>query len=101
MELVVTKRDGSKAPFNVNKIREMINQACDGLKVNSLKLESNLTSKFKNNINIILNDLFKIDLFKIDNYSKDDLNIFSTRLNIILEEMNLMWIPTIKDWRLN
>lgn len=46
----VIKRNGEKSDFNIKKIREVINLACENVDVNPLKLESNITSKFKNNI---------------------------------------------------
>lgn len=49
MEYVI-KRNGEKATFQISKIREVINWACKDIDVNPLKLESSITSKFKNNI---------------------------------------------------
>lgn len=48
--LMVTKRDGRKEQFDINKIRKAIDYACEGLNVNSLELESKITSRFANNI---------------------------------------------------
>lgn len=49
MEYVI-KRNGEKATFQISKIREVINWACKDIDINPLKLESSITSKFKNNI---------------------------------------------------
>lgn len=39
-EIMVTKRDGRIESFNVDKIKQMINWACEGLDVNPLALEA-------------------------------------------------------------
>lgn len=46
----VIKRNGSKAPFQVQKLKDMINFACNGLDVNPLELESKISLSMKNNI---------------------------------------------------
>lgn len=46
----VTKRNGTKQPFDITKIRKIINYACDNVDVNPLELESNLTKRFKSGI---------------------------------------------------
>lgn len=48
--MYVTKRDGRKEEFDIHKIRKAIDYACEGLEVNSLELEANLTKRFTNNI---------------------------------------------------
>jgi hypothetical protein len=35
----VTKKDGTKAPYDVSKIKAFIARACDGLEVDPLLLE--------------------------------------------------------------
>ena len=46
----VIKKDGSVVPFDITKIKEMIEFACEGLDVNPLLLESKLHISLKNNI---------------------------------------------------
>lgn len=46
----VKKRNGESKDFDVEKIRRVIKWACDGLNINPLELESNITLQFKNNV---------------------------------------------------
>lgn len=46
----VIKRNGSKADFDIQKIRDIINYACEGLDIQPIKLEASITKKFKDNI---------------------------------------------------
>lgn len=40
----VVKRNGKKEPYDISKIRKVVNWACEGLDVNPLQLESSLTT---------------------------------------------------------
>ena len=55
----VVRRCGSETSFNINKIRAVVNWACDGLDVNSLELESSFTARFRDGMttNQIQNNL--------------------------------------------
>lgn len=46
-DIMVEKRDGTKAPYDVTKIKKSIQMASDGLDVNPLELESKLTQFLK------------------------------------------------------
>jgi ribonucleoside-diphosphate reductase alpha chain len=46
MQLNITKRDGSLFPFNIDKIKQVIAWACEGLDVNPIELESKVTTVF-------------------------------------------------------
>ncbi|HEG8097874.1 TPA: ribonucleoside-diphosphate reductase subunit alpha [Campylobacter jejuni] len=46
----VTKRDGRIVPFDITKIRNIIERCCEGLDVNPLQLESSLSAKFKDKV---------------------------------------------------
>lgn len=46
----VIRRDGSKAPLNIAKIRSVVAWACDGKDVNSIALEAGLTTRLRNGI---------------------------------------------------
>lgn len=48
--MLVTKRDGRIEEFNVQKIKDIVSFAVNGLGVSSVELESNLQTKFKNKI---------------------------------------------------
>lgn len=48
--LNIIKRNGSKVPFNIDKIKKVILWACEGLNVNPLILESKVTSIFTEGI---------------------------------------------------
>jgi ribonucleoside-diphosphate reductase alpha chain len=49
-DIRVVKRDGSLAPLNIGKIREVVNWACVDLDVNSIALEAGLTTRLRNGI---------------------------------------------------
>ncbi|ADY72913.1 ribonucleoside-diphosphate reductase, alpha subunit [Desulfurobacterium thermolithotrophum DSM 11699] len=49
-KISVVKRNGSKEPLNIEKIRKVINWAAKGLEVNTLKLESKLKLHFYDGI---------------------------------------------------
>jgi len=46
----VTKRNGDLIPFNINKVKKVIQWACDGLDVNPIELESSVDIVFQENI---------------------------------------------------
>jgi len=48
--LVVLKRDGTKEQFDVTKIRNVVNMACDGLPVNPVELEAKFDQFISNEI---------------------------------------------------
>lgn len=50
MNINVVKRNGNIEPFDILKIRKVIDYACKDLNVSSIKLEANLTNKFNNNM---------------------------------------------------
>lgn len=72
--LVVTKRDGKKEPFTVDKIRSVIEMACEGLEVNPLELES-----------------------KFDEFLKPGITTESIQNNLIYHSRSLA-SPTTPDW---
>ena len=49
-EILVIKRDGTKEPYDVAKIKKSIQMACEGLDVNPLELESKLVHFLKSGI---------------------------------------------------
>ncbi len=49
----VTKRDGSSEGFNVEKIKQVISWACEGLDISPLELEAKVTGVFTEGINTL------------------------------------------------
>jgi ribonucleoside-diphosphate reductase alpha chain len=47
---MVTKRNGHKEPFDIQKIKDMLQWACEGLDVSPLQLESSLTVTLKDGV---------------------------------------------------
>lgn len=71
--MYVTKRNGEQELFNLDKTRQVISWACDGLDVNPLELESHIDITFKNGIktqdiqeNLITQSLSLVDLDHYD-----------------------------------
>lgn len=50
VETFVTKRDGSSAPLDVGKIRNVVEWACAGLDASSIELEAGLTTRLKDGV---------------------------------------------------
>ena len=50
MNVVVTKRDGTQEPYEISKIKKVIEWACEGLDVNSLELESKIEDLVYDNV---------------------------------------------------
>ncbi|WRH65785.1 MAG: ribonucleoside-diphosphate reductase subunit alpha [Planktothrix sp. GU0601_MAG3] len=46
----VIKRDGSLAPLDVSKIREVVNWACEGMEANPITLEAGLTTRLRHGV---------------------------------------------------
>lgn len=46
----IVRRSGEQAPINIQKIRNVINFACDSLDVNPIELESSLTTRIKSGV---------------------------------------------------
>lgn len=74
MNLVVKKRDGSLEAYSVQKLKEMISWACEGLDVNPLALES-----------------------KIEQFVKDEITTTEIHDNLIHYAKTLC-LPTQPDW---
>ncbi|MBD2485372.1 ribonucleoside-diphosphate reductase subunit alpha [Planktothrix sp. FACHB-1365] len=49
-DIKVIKRDGSFAPLDVSKIREVVNWACEGMEANPITLEAGLTTRLRNGV---------------------------------------------------
>ena len=49
-KIFVIKNNNKKEEFNINKIRTVVDWGTEGLNVNPLELEANITSNFKNDI---------------------------------------------------
>jgi ribonucleoside-diphosphate reductase alpha chain len=49
-DIKVVKRNGSFAPLQIGKIRDVVNWACAGKDVNSIALEAGLTTRLRNGI---------------------------------------------------
>lgn len=54
--MTVIKRDGSKEPFDIQKIKKVIEWACDGLNVNPLELEAKITEIPDETSTVIIHD---------------------------------------------
>ncbi len=50
MNVVVTKRNGTQEPYEISKIKKVIEWACEGLDVNSLELESKIEDLVYDNV---------------------------------------------------
>jgi ribonucleoside-diphosphate reductase alpha chain len=50
IEIEVIRRDGSRTPLNIAKIRTVVDWACAGLDVNSIELEAGLTTRLKDGV---------------------------------------------------
>ncbi|MDJ0579644.1 ribonucleoside-diphosphate reductase subunit alpha [Crocosphaera sp.] len=46
----VIRRNGESTSLNITRIREVVDWACDGLKVNAIALEAGMTARLKNGI---------------------------------------------------
>ncbi len=46
----IVKRDGLIVPLDITKIRQVIEWAAEGLKINTIELESNIHMRFRNNM---------------------------------------------------
>ena len=72
----VIKKSGRIDPFDISKIKKMIDFACDGLEVNPLLLESKINLTFRNNIKTteirqnligVCIELIDVDLLSLNN----------------------------------
>ncbi len=81
MNKTIIKRNGSKEPLNIIKIRDMINKACEGLKVNPLKLEATIDTTFKNNTKSSdIQDILISNVTKLTTIDEPEWNIVGGRL---------------------
>ena len=50
-DILITKRDGSKEPLDINKMHFVVEQACEGLSgVSASQIEMNSQIQFTNNM---------------------------------------------------
>ncbi|TAF51428.1 MAG: ribonucleoside-diphosphate reductase subunit alpha [Oscillatoriales cyanobacterium] len=49
-QIEVVRRDGTTAPLDITKIRDVVNWACDGLDANPIELEAGLTTRLRSGV---------------------------------------------------
>ena len=84
----VVKRDGSKAPLNINKIKEVIKWAAKGIDVNTIELESTATLHMKDGIRT--SDIQKILISSALNLTNLENNMKNLNWRLVAAKLNLL-----------
>ncbi len=82
-EYTVIKRGGVRVSFDVTKIRKVINWAVEGLDVNPLKLESNVSMSLRDGITTSeIQQMVILSALKLTSLEEPDWRIVSARLKL-------------------